>query len=162
MPKLADERLLDSIDGVDYQTEDGFRARYGSDYLRHWQRAPKRHYLLPWQEALKAFGLGAVDCVNERLTSEGGPFGKLSRGGTAREEARELLVQCLGHTLDTGEATMPVELAQEWVDAFLDPVGPEAELFTGTAETAAINTGVVFVLPHSVGCMWFGDDVADE
>ena len=128
-----------------------------------WVSAPEPQ---KWQEALKGLGLGAVDLIADRITSDGGPFGKLTRGGTAKDEACELIVQCLSHGLTDGINTMPAVLAREWADAFLAPVGPTTPLFTGTAETAPINTGVVFVLgegtQRSVGCLWVGDELADD
>ena len=59
-----------------------------------------------------------------------------------------------------GEAT-----ARAWADAFLAPVGSETPLFTGTADTATINSGVIYILGDvdggegsSVGCLWCGDE----
>ena len=49
--------------------------------------------------------------------------------------------------------------------AFLAPVGPETPLYTGTADTATINSGVVYILGDpaggegsSVACIWCGDE----
>jgi hypothetical protein len=52
----------------------------------------------------------------------------------------------LGFGLANGEPTMPAELACEWADAFLAPVLQDTPLFTGTAETATINTVFYYYL----------------
>ena len=81
-------------------------------------------------------------------------------------KARALLVDLLTRDQAHGSTLrMSTEAAAEWVDAFLKPVGDDTPLFTGTADTATINTGVAFVLGDprggddtSVACLWVGDE----
>ena len=60
---------------------------------------------------------------------------------------------------------MDEDAAGAWADAFLAPVGPETPLYTGAADTATMNSGVVYILGEpeggdgsSVGCLWCGDE----
>ena len=110
-----------------------------------------------WQEALAQFGLVSLKTVCDAIQAR-------SAGRTAKDMARKLIVGSLTHDTAYGSALMAADAASGWADQFLAPVGADAPLYTGTADTATINGGVVLVLGpatsgegSSVGCLWFGD-----
>jgi hypothetical protein len=177
----AERRMLDHTPA----DEEEFMERYGYvEYYTHWERAlPAKHWVhwgggeidasgqvVPgtgdgtwvdrpsaWQEALLQLGLVNVGGV---ALSIGGRGGRL-----ARHEARAILIGLLTRHAYGNSGMMDEDTAGAWADAFLAPVGPETPLYTGAADTATMNSGVVFILGDpsggegsSVGCLWCGDE----
>jgi hypothetical protein len=130
----------------DVYTEEEFMAVHGfATYYPLWEQgSPITDRPTAWQEALSDFGLVSLKTVCQPIPS--------------RDKARELIVDLLSKHLAYGNTLMTEATAGEWADNFLAPVLPDNALFTGTADTATINKGVVFVLEDSVGCLWVGDE----
>jgi len=165
----TEQRMLDDAVPAD---EQAFMERYGyGEYYSHWERAlPAKHWLnsgsgdgkwvdwpSAWQEALLPLGLVNVGGVAQPICARGGRL--------ARDEARSIIVALLRSHAYGNRGMMSEGAAGAWADAFLAPVGPETPLYTGTADTATINSGVVYILGDpaggegsSVACIWCGDE----
>eukprot|EP00929_Paragymnodinium_shiwhaense_P005121 TRINITY_DN106663_c0_g1_i1.p1 TRINITY_DN106663_c0_g1~~TRINITY_DN106663_c0_g1_i1.p1 ORF type:complete len:201 (+),score=29.32 TRINITY_DN106663_c0_g1_i1:131-733(+) len=144
-------------------SEEEFMEAYGfASYWTKWEAAaPIDDRPTAWQEALAQFGLLSLRTVSKAIQPRGQPH--FDR--TAKESARALIVQLLTRDLAYNQQIMSPEAAGVWADQFLAPVLDDTPLYTGTADTATINSGVVFVLGladggegSSVGCLWFGDE----
>ena len=178
----TERRMLDDAVPAD---EQAFMERYGyAEYYSHWERALPAKYWLhwgggardasglvvsgsgdgkwvdwpsAWQEALLPLGLVNVGGVAQPICARGGRL--------ARDEARSIIVALLRSHAYGNRGMMSEGAAGAWADAFLAPVGPETPLYTGTADTATINSGVVYILGDpaggensSVACIWCGDE----
>jgi len=178
----TERRMLDETTPAD---EEAFMERYGyAEYYIHWERAvPARHWLhwaggkrdaagqvVPgtgdgtwvdrpnaWQEALLQLGLVNVGGVSTPISGRG--------GRPARDEARANIVALLTTHAYGSSGMMNEEAAGAFADSFLAPVGRETPLYTGTADTATMNSGVVYIIGDpaggegsSVGCLWCGDE----
>jgi hypothetical protein len=178
----TERRMMDEATAAD---EEAFMERYGyAEYYAQWERAPPaKHWLhwaggehnadghvLPgtgegvwvdrpnaWQEALLQLQLVSVGGITDRIYGGGGRL--------ARDEARALIVNLLMHHAYGISGMMDEIAAGTWADQFLLPVGPDTPLYSGTADTATLNSGVVYVFGDEaggegsrVGCIWFGDE----
>ncbi|CAM9098651.1 unnamed protein product [Heterosigma akashiwo] len=130
----------------DVYTEDEFMAVHGfATYYPLWKQGSLvTDRPTAWQEALSDFGLVSVKTVCHPIPS--------------RDKARDLIVDILSKHLAYGNDLMSKEIAGQWADSFLAPVNTDTDFFTGTADTATINQGVVFVQNDTVGCLWVGDE----
>mmetsp|Transcript_54199 Transcript_54199/g.164098 ORF Transcript_54199/g.164098 Transcript_54199/m.164098 type:complete len:199 (-) Transcript_54199:51-647(-) len=165
VPQSEKRQLTPGTD--QYADEEGFMQAHGYDsWWRHWEQAQPWQVgpgARPnaWQEVLLNFGLVQPSAVAVRLEARG--------GRSPKEEARQQLINGLSKGLAYGDALPSAAAAAAWVDAFLAPLqdleDSAVQYWTGNADTATINTGVVYVIGSpdggdgsSVGCLWFGDE----